>query len=738
LKKSPKLILILLFLLLLVSARFSIAQHRCSTMEAERLRIKDRQLLPGGEKFERWLQKKLEEERSKLVPFGTNEDEDPALIPVVVHVIHFGEAYGIGRNIIDEQIFSQIEVLNEDFQRLNADTVHTQEEFIPIASKLNIEFVMARQDELGQATTGIVRVQGEKEAYNPLSISDRELLSSYSQWDPNIYLNIWVTNLTGDNIGLAQFPDYGESQGGLPGLDEQPNKDNEATDGMVVDYQAFGSVAKVPGLELKPKYNLGRTATHELGHYLGLLHVWGDDTSINGCNVDDFVEDTPNSRNTYSGNCKPSTHESCGSNDMFENYMYYTDDACMNIFTEEQVGRMQLVLANAVRRTSLLNSPGTEFPDELSFDLAIAGVVSPGKAMCDDAILPSIEIRNNGGTAVANFDVLLSVNGSDFNYTYTGDSIRTGETIELVFDEFVLEQGTSRLRFELLNIPEDLNPVNNVAMHVFAIDGQQDFIPLREQFAVESLDLTNWISINEDEDIGWEVSDLEYDSRSNAALINLYNYEERNQMDWLISPVLDFSDAREASLSFRVSYAQNNGFNDQLQVLISENCEGYFNTVLETYNSIDLSVRSSDDFWEPDSRNDWNEFSLDLSSYAGQKDLRLAFKSINGYGNNLYIDDIEFFTVADENRVGSAQNSFTLYPNPADDGRFQLAFNTSGRQLVTIYIFDQLGKEVSIQQYPNTLNQTYYYDFAGKSPGVYYIHAKGEDFVRSKKLLLTR
>jgi len=199
-----------------------------------------------------------------------------------------------------------------------------------------------------------------------------------------------------------------------------------------------------------------------------------------------------------------------------------------------------------------------------------------------------------------------------------------------------------------------------------------------------------------------------------------------------------FSDALEASMTFRTSYARNVDFNDQLQIVISENCEGFFNTVLESYNSSDLAVENSGEFWEPNDRNDWKEHSLDLTDYAGKEDLRIAFKMLNDYGNNLYLDDIEFYTVANEKRVSSARNSFTLYPNPADGGRFQLAFNTNERQEVIVYIYDQLGREIVRNNYPNTLNQTYYFDFAGKRPGIYYIHAKGKNFIRSKKLLLTR
>lgn len=703
-------------------------------MEAEKLRVKDQRYLPGNEFFERWVEKMHEAERNKLVPFGTKETGDPDLIPIVVHVIHNGEPYGVGTNITNEQIYSQIEVLNEDFKRMNSDTIDTQPEFVPVASKLNIEYVLARQDENGQPTTGIVRKQGGKTAYD-ITVSDRELLSSYSHWNPDIYVNIWVTDLVGQNIGLAQFPNYGESQApdGLPGLDDKPNKDNEAIDGLVIDYEAFGSEEKVPGLDLKNQYNLGRTATHELGHFFGLLHTWGD----GGCTVDDFVNDTPNSDNDYSGLCLPSDHVSCGTNDMFENYMYYTDDGCMNIFSIGQASRMDVILMNAPRRATLLNSIGTEYPEGLSFDLAINAILAPGKALCEGSITPVIEVRNNGGTPVADFGITLTLNGVDYNYIYSGDSIRTGEVVELTFENYTVDEGVSELIFELTDIPADVEPSNNQVSHVFAVDNQQDFIPLRQQFNVDALDDTNWISINEDNGVGWELADIPYESSTKAAYINLYNYEERKQIDWLISPVLDFSDALEASMTFKASYARNAEFKDQLQVVIAENCKGFFNTILEIYNSSDLSVIDSKEFWEPESRNDWKEHSLDLNAYVGQKDLRIAFKVINDYGNNLYLDDIEFYTTAEDKRVSSAKNSYTLYPNPATDGQFQLAFNTSERQEVLIYIYDQLGKEVLVKAYPNTLNQIYYFDLKGKSPGIYYIHARGKDFIRSKKLLLT-
>jgi hypothetical protein len=704
-------------------------------MEAEKLRTKNQNYLPGNEIFEKWLSQKIKEERNKLIPFGTKEVGEPDKVAVVVHVIHNGENYGVGVNITNEQIYSQIEVLNEDFRRMNGDTLDTQSEFLPLASKLNIEFVLARQDENGNPTTGIIREEGTKSSYD-ISVADRTLLSNISQWDPSIYLNIWVTDLAGQNIGLAQFPDFGESQdpNGLPGLDDKDNKANPVTDGLVIDYQAFGSVDKVPGLDLKSQYDLGRSATHEIGHFFGLLHVWGD----GGCFVDDYVEDTPNSNTDYLGDCVPAVHLSCNSNDMFENYMYYTDDACMNIFSTGQVGRMDIILQYAPRRASLLNSIGTEYPENLSFDLAIASVLSPGKVLCEGNIIPAIEVKNNGGSAVGEFSIILTINDIDYDYSYTGDSIRSGETVELEFGDFQLTDGSHHITFELTNILSDVEPSNNSATHVFAIDNQGDFIPLREKFAVENIEDTNWITLNEDEDIGWEIAKTDFGTTSNpSAFINLFNYEDRRQIDWLVSPILDFSNAVEASLKFKASYARNTGFNDQLQVVASEDCESFFDTVLKTFTVTDLAVTNSGDYWEPESLADWKEHSIDLTDFAGKNNIRLAFKSINDYGNNLYLDDVEFYTTAEDKIVTVAQNSFTLYPNPAIDGRFQLAFNTSGRQEVAVHIYDELGREVVVGEFPNTLNQTYYYNLQSQPAGIYFVHVVGKDFIRSKKLLVT-
>ncbi len=695
--------------------------------------MKDLNILPGQPAFERWMAKKLRQKKygpETLDLYGGTPDT----IAVVVHVIHNGEPYGTGVNISDEQIYSQIEVLNEDFRRKNSDTVNTQPEFINIASSLNVVFVLARQNEVGELTTGIVRKQGPKDFYNIRLVSERELLSSVSHWDPDIYLNIWVTDAASPDIGIAQFPLYDD-----PGLNDKPNRDNVATDGVVIDYRAFGSSAKVPGLDLMPKYNLGRTTTHEIGHFFGLLHVWGDDTSISGCTIDDYVDDTPISNNDYSGECVPVNHVSCETNDMYENYMYYTDDACMNAITQQQVDRMAVIILNSPRRATLLNSRGTKYPGDKVLDLALKAIRSPGRVACDEKIDPVLEIKNLGNTPVSSFGYNLTVDDFTYSYQYDGDTIFPSQTITIALDAIPLENGVHRIEAEISNIPGDVDPSNNVIKRIFVLDLQKDIIPLREQFEVTSLEETNWITINEDSDKGWELTSAPMITADNvAAFMNLYDYSQKSENDWLISPNLDFTGSTEPAMTFKTSYALNTGFNDQLQVIASKDCGAHFDAVLAIYNSPDMAVTSSGSYWKPSGKNDWKTYSADLSRYAGEQNVRVAFRVTNGYGNNLYLDDIEFFLDSDDQRVTSALNSFTLYPNPSKMGLFQLAFNTRERQTVAVYIYDSMGRMLNMKEYPNTLNQIYYYDMTGLPSGVYYINARGEKFARTKKLLINR
>ncbi len=307
------------------------------------LHSKNNQLDEQRAHFEKLLQQTTKSKHNqKATALSSTE---VITIPVVVHVIHdnsFGTIGGpLNSNISDAQIYSQIEVLNEDFRRLNADTTNTPAAFQPVAADSYIEFCMASRDPDGNTTTGITRTFSN---LGPFDINDASTLANIISWPTDEYLNIWVCELSGGLLGYAQFPDDSD----LDGLASYNG--SAETDGVVMNHENFGN--QIGTATLPDPYTFGRTCTHEVGHWLGLLHIWGS----TGCFGTDHVDDTPNAE-SENYNC-PTGQTSCLSTDMVENYMDYTDDLCMNIFTADQATRMRSVFDVSPRRKAILSSPG--------------------------------------------------------------------------------------------------------------------------------------------------------------------------------------------------------------------------------------------------------------------------------------------------------------------------------------------------------------------------------------------
>lgn len=372
---------------------------RCYTDQNEALRRAQNPKLQTTDQFESWMADELE--KRALDPNGARVNAS-RVIPTVVHVIYSNA----GENIPDAQVISQIDILNEDFQYLNADTTNTPAAFRPVAADTDIEFCLASIDPMGNPTNGINRVSM---AGSPFSTGNIDAnIKPATSWDPTQYFNIWVVNIQGGVLGYAQFPDAS----GLGGLAANGGAAN--TDGVVL---LTSSVGRPPNNPSPGPYNLGRTATHEVGHWLGLRHIWGD----GGCGVDDFCADTPESDASNFG-C-PTTHASCGTTDMVQNYMDYTDDACMNLFTLDQKARMDVVLANSPRRASLLTSTVCVLVPEITFATANTAMTensSSGSTGCRGFQDIDIVTRIGGpptGAATVTLDVLggTAVQGVDYD-----------------------------------------------------------------------------------------------------------------------------------------------------------------------------------------------------------------------------------------------------------------------------------------------------------------------------------
>lgn len=321
---------------------------RCFTDEVDAWRIQQGSTTARST-FEKWVANQLNSEpiSKRLVPVVYN-------IPVIFHIIHSGEAVGNGTNIGATYVNAQLQQLNDDFRKMAGTSGYNNHAF---GADVLVNFCAATLDTNNNALTeaGIQRIN--KNTFGatnpPFTVNYIEAtIKPNSIWNPDKYLNVWVADLANGVLGYAQFPDAPNELG--VGINNAAN-----TDGTVVQYNTVGSsVTKFPG---GFPYDEGRTLTHEVGHWLGLRHIWGD----GNCSTDDFVFDTPRANGPHGG-CPPPTTNSCNditygaaadSNDMVKNYMDYSDDACMNIFTIGQSARMRVVMgetnAGAPRRAIL-------------------------------------------------------------------------------------------------------------------------------------------------------------------------------------------------------------------------------------------------------------------------------------------------------------------------------------------------------------------------------------------------
>lgn len=336
---------VLLTLVVIVSNSPNALAQRCATHQHyEQLKNNNPALYRSIASFQDQLNHIIETKRSARE--NILAAETLYRVPIVVHILHnnsSGLIGGVGNsNITDAQILSQIEVLNEDFRR-KANTRGFNSN--PIGADAMIEFCLADKTPNGLPSTGINRVYYGSKYFDYKNYDEEKKLKAMSYWPSDQYLNVWVTSM--QNIfGFTIYPP-GTS---LPGLEGYENTD-PTTDGCVIHYEAFGRVG-----QLAQYAEYGHTLTHEIGHWLGLLHIWGDEFCGN-----DYVKDTPpqaQSNFTLSTKC-PATFSTCNgikTQDLNANYMDYSPDVCMNIFTLNQKERMRTALVNSPRRAALIKN----------------------------------------------------------------------------------------------------------------------------------------------------------------------------------------------------------------------------------------------------------------------------------------------------------------------------------------------------------------------------------------------
>jgi len=345
-------------------------------------------------------------------------------IPVVVHVMHSGELLGTGVNITDSQIQSAIDALNEDYRKMQGTNGFGG------GVDVEVEFCLASRDPQGNPTNGINRINASSLAnYSSQGISvgqgsgaSETGLKALSRWDRNDYYNIWIVNEIEDNDGGA----------GIQGFAYFPSSSADR-DGAVILYNAFGTLGN-----LKSYTSLNRTTTHELGHAFNLYHTFqGNSCSESNCSTEgDRVCDTPPT--TSSNSC---ASPACSGTQQVENYMDYTSQTCMDMFTAGQKSRMRTAITS--QRGNLLNSLACTPPNAL--DAGISRIISPSGFSCSSSFSPIVELSNYGSSTLTSVNIKYRVdNGTLQTYTYTGN-LASGAHIQVTIPGISAATGSHTL-----------------------------------------------------------------------------------------------------------------------------------------------------------------------------------------------------------------------------------------------------------------------------------------------------
>ena len=583
-----------------------VQQRTCGTMEADAALRARYPGLGTMEEFEQNLQRAI---GSYTREHNMRNPLEVITIPVIVHVVHNGQAVGSGPNISRAQVQSQIDVLNEDYRRTGAGANNH-----PAGADIEIQFAPALVDPQGNPLPepGIERINGSRPAWEYDDIENT--LKPNTVWDPARYCNIWTVQFggeTADLLGYAQFP----SLSSLPGLEQ--NMGPASTDGVVIRWQSFGRSGNVT-----PPYNRGRTATHEIGHWLGLRHIWGD----GNCSADDFCADTPPAgQPNYS--CVEVNSCPGGDRDMIENYMDYTNDACMSVFTNDQKTRIRTVMDASPRRKELKTS-----------------TVHLGGAP--------------GGAPVASFNVSRRGACSGESITFTDQSSNNPNSWRW---DFYDEQGNLLATFNGAQQTITFNTPGLYTVKLTVSNGSGSDEALAENLItivssaftgaftedLENLNaaLNNWVIYNPDADRGFQVANVSsYGNGSRSLVFDNYSTQDdpSGTVDALISPALDFSGMVNPYFYFEHAYAPYGGqYSDTLVLFYSTDCGATFNPLWYKGGAELATAPATQSPFQPNA-NQWSWNQIALGFLAGQPSVHIVLANLSGWGNNLYLDQISF------------------------------------------------------------------------------------------------
>ena len=585
------------------------------------------------------------------------KNHDVKMIPVVVHVFHEGGT----ENISDAQIQSQITVLNEDFGKLagtNGDGNGVDTE---------VRFCLAKIDPNGNCTNGIVRI---KSSLTNHKTYERPLLKQVSFWDNTKYLNVYIVkSIPGGTLGYSSFP-------GGP-ADE---------DGLVVRHNYFGTSGTAAA-------SLGRTGTHEVGHWLGLYHTFNNSCGTDVCTDGDYVCDTP-PVTTANFSCTPinsCSNDSPDLPDQIENYMDYTPESCSNMFTAGQSDRILSSLVNLrpiIWTNANLIATGC---DENYVAPPICGVVSNfvslNPEICINNTVNFLDVSLNNPTSWQWYFPGGSPNSSVFQnpqvaYTSLGN-----------FDvKLVVTDGVTSDSITLNNYISVTNPGVGIPL------------PFQENFE-SNIFPPNGITINNpDGGITWELDSNASVSPTHSVSLDNLNSTNYGTIDEIVLPFLDLSsNASTPYMKFKWAYAKSVSlYSDEMIVQLSVDCGATWNQIYYRSNNNLVTGPTQTTPFIPNATQ-WLQASINLTTYASDSYVLIKIMNVTDGGNFLYIDDINIGDLTLSLEDDEKLNDYRVYPNP-NDGTFEIQHSNLPNSSQEFEIYSLDGK--LIEGFKLNSNQT--------------------------------
>ncbi len=643
----------------------------------------------------------------KRVDDNGQNNKTISTIPIVFHIVLPDPTV-----VTDAQIMAQLDTLNRDYAGNNGDSVKIPSYFKSLFGKTGLQFCLAQRTPTGEMSTGIDRVITKQTSFNNTTDGVKHSTSGGRDiWDGIKYFNVWICTLPNGILGYGTFPG-----------DDQPDEQ-----GVVIDYRSL------PGGS-STGFNTGKTLTHETGHYFNLYHIWGDDNGA--CTGTDFIDDTPNQSNSTSGCFTGIKTDACtatGNGIMYQNYMDWSSDDCLVMFTSQQVIRMES--AFSVYRSSLLTSDACQPIVLKNYDAKLQAVLQPSQRVCAASFTPVVTLKNNGSQTLTSISINGRIdNGAVFTYNWTGSITRLG-VANVTLTPLTTATGQHTLTLYLSNPDNTTDEDRSNDTLAVSYQYYEPVVNVSESFEGTVFPPLGWDVVNADNQLTWSrVTGIAKTGNASVVMDN-YSVETDGTKDDLRLPDVSLpSTLDSAFFSFQIAAAVRVASNvpDTLEVLVSKDCGATYTSIYKKYGSNLITRTAASATAFAPTTVEWRKDSINMAGYIGGGTILIAFRNTTKNQNNIYLDDVNLRTVTINPNLKA--QGFLVTPNPVQSS-VAVQFYPRPTNLRAIQVYSITGQKLLELNTTGQSNNYYSFNMNAYASGTYIVRAVFTDKVLNKRII---